>query len=132
MRGLIGSLAVVTCVSGGAAADPIGDALRGERQFQRCFACHSVDPGETAKLQGPNLFRVLGRPAGVQKDFEYSDAFARWARPGTVWTSDLLDRLLADPDALIPGTRMAMPGLAELQDRIDIIAYLIAAGRGTP
>ena len=35
------------------------DPARGERVFQRCYACHSVVPGED-KLPGPNLRCVLG------------------------------------------------------------------------
>jgi cytochrome c len=41
------------------------DAARGERTFQRCYSCHSVDPNETAKLQGPSLYRIMGRPAAA-------------------------------------------------------------------
>ena len=50
------------------------DAVRGERVFQRCYSCHSVDPHETAKLQGPNLFQIIGRPAGAVAGFDYSAA----------------------------------------------------------
>ena len=51
-----------------AAAAPSGEAL-----FQRCYACHSVDPAEQG-LPGPNLAGVVGRRAGAQAGFDYSPA----------------------------------------------------------
>jgi cytochrome c len=52
-----------------AAADPV----RGERVFQRCYACHSVLAGEN-NLPGPNLRCVLGRRAGTLPGFQFSPA----------------------------------------------------------
>ena len=83
-----------------------GDAARGERVFQRCFSCHSVAPNETAELQGPSLFGILGRPAAAVAGFDYSDAMEEKAAAGLVWTPDALDSYIADPDAVVPGTPM--------------------------
>src|SRR5215831_20881186 len=83
-----------------------GDSARGERVFQRCFACHSVDANETARLQGPSLYRIMGRPAGIIPGFEYSDAMRRKGAAGLVWEAVTLDRYIADPDGLVPGTAM--------------------------
>jgi cytochrome c len=110
-------------------AQPAGDARRGERQFQRCFACHSVDPDEKGDLQGPSLYRVVGRKAGAVEGFAYSSALARRAAEGLVWTEDALNKLMTDPEAFVPGTRMAFPGVSEPRERADIIAYLKAAAR---
>jgi cytochrome c len=102
-----------------------GDAARGERVFQRCFSCHSVAPAETAQLQGPSLFGVMGRPAAAVAGFDYSDAMKAKAATGLVWTADILDRFIADPDAVVPGTPMViLPPLRDAQDRADLIAYL--------
>ncbi len=102
-----------------------GDAARGERIFQRCFSCHSVAPGETAQLQGPSLYGVVGRPAAAVAGFEYSDAMKAKAITGLVWTPETLDRFIADPDDLVPGTPMVvLPPLREEQERADLIAYL--------
>jgi cytochrome c2 len=38
------------------------DVARGEQVFQRCYSCHSVDPKETAALQGPTHCRSLAVP----------------------------------------------------------------------
>jgi cytochrome c len=104
-----------------------GDAVRGERVFQRCYACHSVAANETAKLQGPSLRGVIDRPAAALPGFDYSDAMRAKASAGLVWTPPTLNRYLADPEALVPGTLMSMPPLREAQDRADVIAYLARA-----
>lgn len=102
--------------------------MRGERVFQRCYSCHSVDRNETAKLQGPNLFQIVGRPAGASDGFEYSDAMREKAAAGLIWDAATLDRYIADPDAVVPGTRMSVPPLRDEQDRADLIAYLARSG----
>jgi cytochrome c len=108
-----------------------GDAVRGERVFQRCFSCHSVNPNETAQLQGPSLYGIVGRKAATVAGFDYSAAMKARAATGLVWTPETLDRFIADPDAFVPGTPMVLlPPLREAQDRADLIAYLArAAGR---
>jgi cytochrome c len=103
-----------------------GDAARGQHVFQRCYACHSVDPNETAQLQGPSLFGVMGRPAAALPGFEYSDAMKAKGAAGLVWTADALDRFISDPDAFVPGTAMGLPPLNDQQTRADVIAYLSA------
>jgi cytochrome c len=101
-----------------------GDWVRGERVFQRCYACHSLDPHERAKLQGPSLLGIIDRPAASMIGFEYSEAMRAQAAAGLVWTAAILNRYLADPEAAVPGTLMGMPPLREAQDRADLIAYL--------
>jgi cytochrome c len=108
---------------------PVGaDPARGERVFQRCYACHSIMVGED-KLPGPNLRSVLGRRAGTLPGFEFSPAMieAGTAR-GLVWTRATLDAFLADPERVVPGTTMGMPGLPSADDRRDVIDYLEQAG----
>jgi cytochrome c len=106
-----------------------GDAARGERAFLRCYSCHSVDPGETAKLQGPSLYRVVGRPAASLARFDYSDAMREKAAAGLVWDPATLERYIAEPEAIVPGTRMSVPPLRDEQERADIVAYLARSGR---
>jgi cytochrome c len=112
----------------GASAEP-GDAARGERIFQYCFSCHSVDPAEKAKLQGPSLYGVVGRPAATIAGFDYSDAMKARAARGLVWNAETLDSFIADPQALVPDTRMSAPPLRDAQDRADLIAFLARASR---
>ena len=105
-----------------------GDPIRGERVFQRCYACHSVLAGEV-DLPGPNLCCVLGRRAGTLPGFRFSPAMvAAGAAAGLVWTRDTLDAFLVDPVRLVPETAMSMPGLPGAEDRRDVIDYLEHAG----
>lgn len=107
-----------------AAADPV----RGERVFQRCYACHSVLAGEN-NLPGPNLRCVLGRRAGTLPGFQFSPAMVEaGAAHGLVWTRAALDAFLGDPQNLVPATSMSMPGLPGAEDRRDVIDYLERAG----
>jgi cytochrome c len=105
-----------------------GDAVRGERAFQRCYACHSVDPAETARLQGPSLHGVLGRPAAAVSGFEYSDAMRDRSKAGLTWTAERLDAFLANPEAAVPGTSMSALPIGDPLERADIIAYLGSLG----
>ncbi len=110
-----------------ASAEP-GDAARGERVFQFCYSCHSVDPAEKAKLQGPSLYRIIGRPAAALPSFDYSDAMKERTRKGLVWEPAILDAYIADPEGIVPGTRMSAQPLRDAQDRADLIAYLARSG----
>lgn len=123
-------LALLASIVAAVPAFAEGDPKRGERQFQRCFACHSVDANEKAKLQGPNLNRVIGRRAGTLEGYEYSEGMAAWGRAGLVWSAETLDHFLTEPETAVTGTKMAMPPLTDPQDRADIIAYLTAANEG--
>ena len=96
----------------------------GERAFQRCYSCHSVQKGETG-LSGPNLHRLSERPIGGDKAFAYSRAFQTFAATNPRWTPELLDRFLIDPEALVPGNQMGFFGLRKPEDRAAIIAYLL-------
>ena len=99
------------------------DPARGERVFQRCFACHSVVAGEDG-LPGPNLRGVIGRRAGTLPGFRFSPALIEQGARGLVCTRATLDSYLTDPAGFLPGTEMAMPGLSVADDRREVIDYL--------
>jgi cytochrome c len=103
-----------------------GDVARGEKVFQYCFSCHSVNPAET-DLQGPNLHGIVGRGAALKKGFPYSEAMKARARAGLIWTEPMLDRYVTDPQGFIPGNAMEFIGVKDPQERVDLIAYLRAA-----
>jgi cytochrome c len=109
-----------------------GNAARGERVFQRCFSCHSVDPDEKAKLQGPNLYKIIGRPAAAIPGFEYSDAMRKKGAAGLVWDAATLDRYIADPESVVAGTSMSVPPLRDERERADLLAYLARSGQYRP
>jgi cytochrome c len=87
-----------------ASADSI-DLNAAEAQFRKsCGTCHVAMPDAPAR-QGPNLFGVVGRPAGGVAGFKYSPAFVA-SEGGIVWDEGTLDRWLADPQSVIPGAIM--------------------------
>ena len=61
-----------------------------------------------------------GGAAGAVAGFRYSNAMAG---AGMVWNEETLDAFLAAPAKAIPGTAKSR-GVADAQDRADIIAYL--------
>ena len=100
-----------------AMAMPPGDAVRGEAIYSRCYACHSLDADRT----GPRHCGLLGRRAGSVPGFDYSPAMRA---SGIVWDAKSLDRFLANPAAVVPGTSMGYAGIADAQERADLIAFL--------
>ena len=96
------------------------DAKNGATVFQRCAICHSDTKGAPAKI-GPNLFGVVGRKAGTQANFSYSDAMKA---SGITWTPDKLTAYVEHPQAVVPGNRMAFAGITRPADAADLVAYL--------
>lgn len=95
-------------------------AQDGAAVFRRfCFVCHATDPG-TNKL-GPSLSGIVGRKAGSIADFNYSPAMKN---SGLTWDQATLDTYLTEPQKLVPGTKMAFPGVRNGDDRKALIAYL--------
>ncbi len=85
-----------------------GDAARGEKLYQACTDCHSLDANDV----GPRHRGVFGRKAGSLPDYNYSEALKS---ANIVWTEETLE-LLADQS---PGAR---PG------RQDVLPYGEPAG----
>ncbi len=98
------------------------DAEKGKVVFEQCAACHSLDG--SGDFDGPTLKGVIGRKAGSLEDYRYSAAMKR---SDVVWDAVTLDTYVADPQAFIPGNRMAFAGISDKTQRDDLIAYLSAA-----
>ena len=113
---LIGA-AVLLAASGAARAE--GDAARGEKRFEDCATCHTVERG--VNNVGPSLFGVFARKAGEIADFRYSPALKT---SGIAWSPQTLDTFIADPQKEVPGNRMPFAGMPDAADRADLIAYL--------
>ena len=96
-----------------------GDAERGQKKFEECQACHSLD--RNAESVGPSLYGVFGRKAGTLADFRYSPAMKR---SGIAWSSEGVDAFIVDPQKVVPANRMPYAGMADASDRADLIAYL--------
>ena len=117
------ALAAVVALTLAGSAHAEGDAAKGERVFNKCKSCHTLEQGGKNKL-GPNLFGFLGRAAGAVEGFKYSKAMLE---SGIVWDEEALDAYLEKPKDLVPRTKMAFPGLRNEQQRADLIAYLTQA-----
>lgn len=97
------------------------DAAAGEQVFRRiCSTCH-IATAEGRRGVGPTLFGVVGRKAGTVDGFRYSPANQA---AGIVWTPEILDKYIANPREVVPGTSMTYAGLRNDADRANVIAYL--------
>jgi cytochrome c2 len=120
--GVAGAALATLLHAGGPSA--AADSARGEVVFQKCYACHSVVPGETG-LSGPNLAGMVGRRVASEPGFAYSPALAALAEPGgRLWTEAALDAFLRAPEDVAPGTAMTFVGLNDAAERADVIAFL--------
>ena len=86
--------------------------------FNQCRVCHAVAPGQNGI--GPSLAGVHGNRAGTVAGYGYTDGMRT---SGLTWNDATLDRYLADPQGVVPGTMMAIGPLDATQRRA-IIAYL--------
>ena len=86
-----------------------------------------VDPNAPPR-QGPNLFGVVGRPAGSLAGFKYSPAFLA-GKDGIVWDEAVFAEYIKDPRAKIPGTKMIYAGLKDEKRVADLIAFLKQYGK---
>ena len=100
---------------------PTGDAKNGASIFEaKCATCHTAVTGAPHK-QGPNLWGIVERKAGVAEGFGFTPATKAI---GVDWTNEYLWEFLANPKKFIKGTNMAFPGFKKEQDRSDLVAYL--------
>ena len=116
--GFMAATLAAASLAGGAQAQ---DVARGGKLFAaQCGTCHSVaNPPVT--VMGPSLFRLVGRKAGTQPGFNYSNGMKN---SGLVWTAAQLDAYLTAPKKTVPGLRMSYPGMPAAKDRADLIAFL--------
>lgn len=115
---LAGVLALCAVASAGAAPD----ALRGEQIYTRCLACHALAYDRV----GPRHCGLFGRLAGSVSGFEYSPAMKN---SKISWNEKTLDRFLAKPLAMVPGSTMTYDGVPDPKERADLIAYLKRANQ---
>jgi cytochrome c len=121
-RNLLAAGAVAALAASSLPAAAGADAARGAAIYERCAACHSLDHNRT----GPRHCGLLGRRAGSLPDFDYSPAMRA---SGIVWSERTLDRFLAAPTKVVPGTSMGYAGIDDPRERADLIAWLREAAR---
>jgi cytochrome c len=96
------------------------DIAAGQAQFNKCKICHTVEAGGHSTA-GPNLHGIFGRKAGTTENFAFSEAMKK---SGIVWDDDTMTKYLRNPKDLVPGGKMAFPGITDDKQIVDLLAYL--------
>jgi cytochrome c len=121
-----GSVALAATVIEEAPVDPLGallaaaDVASGKKLAKKCSSCHTFDKGGKNRV-GPNLWDIVGRDMAQVAGYKYSGALAGM---GGVWDYATLDRFLAKPKEMVPGTKMSFAGIKTPEGRADLIAFL--------
>lgn len=124
MRPIMLAAALLAALPLAAQAQEAGDADNGQRLFNQCRACHTANQGGRNGV-GPNLYGVVGRPAGAIEGFRYSANLRDRAGAGLVWNEENLTAYLRDPKAVLPQGNMSFQGFRDnVQNARDVIAYL--------
>jgi cytochrome c len=102
-----------------------GNAVRGERVFGACVACHSLQSDQN--MTGPSLAGLWNRKAGNLASFSrYSPALKA---ANIVWNDKTLDDWITDPQHLVPGSQMTFVGIKDARQRADLLTFLKEATR---
>lgn len=106
-----------------------GDAAKGEAAFKKCASCHTINQGGANGI-GPNLWGTMGETVATGKaGFAFSDALKGH---GGKWDWATMDSWLKNPKAFAPGTKMTFAGVADAQERANLILYINAQGSNLP
>lgn len=100
------------------------DPENGRARAEECLFCHSLEQGKTpsTKFAGPDLAEYIGREIATRDYFNYSKAMK--AVSGS-WTVEKLNRFIADPTGVVPGTTMERGGVPDRSERLAVIKYLM-------
>jgi len=85
-----------------------------------CVVCHSVERNGPLRV-APNLWGIVGDKKARFDWYGYSPALANAEGD---WTEEDLDAYLTDPDRYLPGTSKTLIGIADPDERAELIAYL--------
>jgi len=113
---------IVAAVLSGAVLSPVGSfAQSAEDLFRECATCHSLEPGKNGV--GPSLHGLLGRRVATVEGFRYSNVFKAQSM---VWSESLLDRFIADPQAMFRGNKMPYSGMSDAAARKVFVDWLVS------
>lgn len=126
MRGLFAWM-VSACVVLGASAGSASRELSAEQESGReiynvqCGICHA---GNT--ITAPTLHGLIGRRV-ASIPHQHSPVFRE---ADFIWTEEILDAYIEDPQGMMPGNWMAHYGIADPAERRALIAFIkvLAAG----
>lgn len=122
MRSVVLGLLLAGCLTAPSWAQnaAAGNAAAGAKDFMICRACHEIGPG-AKNMVGPVLNGVVGRHSGIYPGYAYSEANKK---SGIVWTVPELEKYLANPQKVVPHTKMIFPGFKDPQKVKDVVAFL--------
>jgi cytochrome c len=95
------------------------DVAAGKKQFNKCSACHSTEPG--VQLMGPSLYGLMGRRVGTADGFAFSEAMES---ADLEWSEETLSAFLENPQEYIPGTVMPFGGIKKAAQREVLGCYI--------
>lgn len=107
------------------AQEAAGDAEAGQKVFNQCRACHTINKGGRAMV-GPNLFDIVGRRAGSIEGFRYSAPMRAKHEENFIWNEENLRAYIRSPKDVVPRGSMSYAGLRNAQQLNDLMAYLQA------
>lgn len=85
-------------------------AVRGKRVANRCVACHALERRDN-KI-GPHLVGIVGRDVAGVRGYDYSEPMRAF---GGTWSRERLKAFLRAPQAVVPGSRMAVSPMNEVE-----------------
>ncbi|CAD2112965.1 cytochrome c2 precursor,putative [Plasmodium vinckei] len=110
---------------------PPGDKVKGEKLFKKhCKQCHSIAPDNSQSNSGftswgPSLFNVYNRTAGMSKGNSPFQVSPDMETSGIIWNDVNLMRYMRNPRQFVEANiGMNFKGIANFQDRVDIVHYL--------
>lgn len=95
--------------------------------FEPCAHCHQIGPG-ARMATGPSLQGLIGRKAGTLAGYPFSPAIQG---SGLIWDEATLDRFIASPQSVTPGTRMVYAGMDDPVRRKALIDFIAKVGAGS-
>jgi cytochrome c len=109
------------------------DAAKGEAEFKKCKACHSIEAPDGTAIQkggktGPNLYGVVGRTV-ASTDFAYGDSLKSVGAAGTKWDDAALVAYVANPTAWLKKATGDSGAKSNMSFKLakggaDVVAYL--------
>ena len=113
-----------------------GDAVKGEKEFSKCKACHSILAADgTAIVKGgkigPNLYAVVGRPVASYPDFKYGEGILLAGAKGLVWDEANLAEYIKDPTKWLDANSGDPKARSKMVFKLakggeDVVAYLVS------
>lgn len=85
-----------------------GDAEKGQKEFNKCKACHMVQAPDGTDIvkggkTGPNLYGIVGSKPAAEEGFKYGEGILELAemKPDMVWDEEQLIAYMTDPGAYL-------------------------------